>query len=64
MAKTKAPCIRLQLDFAGLFMEKNVVILYDSYSKWIDVFPKSNISSKVTDVWEICLQLVDSHIDM
>lgn len=50
MAKTKAPCIRLQLDFAGLFMEKNVVILYDSYSKWIDVFPKSNISSKVTDV--------------
>lgn len=45
MAKTKAPWISLQLDFAGLFMEKNIVILYDSYSKWIDVFPKSNIST-------------------
>ena len=39
---------RLHLDFAGPVMGKMFLILYQYYSKWIDVFPVSNITPKVT----------------
>ena len=40
--------VRLHLDFAGPVMRKMFLILYGLSSKWIDVFPMSNITSKAT----------------
>ena len=34
----KLPWVRVHLDFAGLFVGKMFLILFDSYSKWIE-FP-------------------------
>ena len=43
--KTTAPWMRIHVDFAGLFLEKMFLIIYDSYSKWIDAIPVTNITS-------------------
>ena len=37
--------MRIHVDFAGLFLEKMFLIIYDSYSKWIDAIPMTNITS-------------------
>ena len=43
---TKAPWIRIHLDFAGHFLDKMFFILYGLYSRWIEVYHMSNIISK------------------
>ena len=45
---TKAPWIRIHLDFAGPFLDKMFFILYGLYSRWIEVYHMSNIISKAT----------------
>ena len=37
--------MRIHIDFAGPFLEKMFLIIYDSYSKWIDAIPVANITS-------------------
>lgn len=44
----EAPWVRLHIDYAGPFLGKMFFILYDSYSKWVDVFPMKNISANLT----------------
>ena len=42
--------MRIHIDFAGPFLGKMFLIIYDSYSKWIDAIPMTNItSSEVID---------------
>ena len=36
------PWSRLHMDFAGLFMGQNFLVLVDAHSKWIKVFPMSS----------------------
>ena len=43
--KTTAPWMRIHIDFAGPFLEKMFLIIYDSYSKWTDAIPMTNITS-------------------
>ena len=43
--KTTSPWMRIHFDFAGLFLVKMFLIIYDSYSKWIDAIPMNNITS-------------------
>ena len=43
--KTTAPGMRIHIDFAGPFVGKMFLIIYDSYSKWIDAIPMINITS-------------------
>ena len=41
---------RIHIDFTGPFLGKMFLIIYDSYSKWIDTIPMTNItSSEVID---------------
>ena len=48
--KTTAPWTRIHIDFAGPFLGKMFLIIYDSYLKWIDAITMTNItSSAVTD---------------
>ena len=50
---SEALWIRIHLDFAVPFLDKIFLILYDSYSRWIEVCPMSNITSKATiNRWE------------
>ena len=42
--KTAAPWMRIHTDFAGPFLGKMFLIIYDSYSKWIDAIPMTNIT--------------------
>ena len=37
--------MRIRIDFAGPFLGKMFLIIYDSYSKLIDVIPMTNITS-------------------
>ena len=37
--------MRVPIDFAGPFLEKMFLIIYDSYSKWIDAIPMTIITS-------------------
>ena len=37
--------MRIHVDFAGPFLGKMFLIIYDSYSKWIDAVPMTNITS-------------------
>ena len=37
--------MRIHIDFAGPFLGKMFLIIYDSYSKWIDAIPMTNITS-------------------
>ena len=43
--KTTSPWVRLHIDFAGSFMDKMFFIIYDSYSKWINVIPMKKIKT-------------------
>ena len=43
--KTAAPWVRIHIDFAGPFLGKMFLIIYDSYLKWVDAIPVTNISS-------------------
>ena len=36
--------MRIHIDFAGPFLGKMFLIVYDSYSKWIDVIPMTNLT--------------------
>ena len=36
----------IHLDFVGPFLDKMFLILYDSYSRWIEAYPMSNITSE------------------
>ena len=36
--------MRIHIDFADPFLEKIFLIIYDSYSKWIDAIPMTNIT--------------------
>ena len=39
---TNKPWVRLHLDYAGPYHNKNFLIVVDSFSKWIDVIPSSS----------------------
>ena len=43
--KTTSPWVRLHIDFAGPFLDKMFFIIYDSYSKWINVIPMKKIKT-------------------
>ena len=46
---SEAPWIRVYLDSAGHFLDKMFLILYDSYSRWIEVYPMpSHLSHPIT----------------
>ena len=40
--------IRIHLYFAGSFLVKMFLILYNSYSRWVEVYHISNVTSKAT----------------
>ena len=40
-----APQMRIHVDFAGFCMGKMLSIIYNSYLKWIDAIPMTNITS-------------------
>lgn len=42
------PWSRLHLDFMGPFLNKYYLIIVDSHSKWLEVYPMNLITSKVT----------------
>ena len=44
----KSPWSRLHIDFAGPFMGKMFLVIFDSYSKWLDVYPMSDIKAPST----------------
>ena len=44
LEKTAAPWMRIHIDFAGPFLGKMFLIIYGSYSKWIDAIPMTNIT--------------------
>ena len=44
----KNPWTRLHLDYAGPFLGKMFLIIYDTYSKWIDAYPVTQAGSGVT----------------
>ena len=43
--KTTAPRMRTHIDFPGPLLGKMFLIIYDSYLKWIDAVPMTNITS-------------------
>lgn len=43
--KTKSPWVRIHVDYVGPFL---FILITDSYSKWIEVFPVEAPSSKMT----------------
>ena len=43
--KTTSPWVRLHIDFAGPFLDKMFFIIYDSFSKWINVIPVKNVKA-------------------
>ena len=49
----KSPWVRIHLDFAGPYLGKMLLVLVDSYSKWLDVIPMPN--TKTTSLVE-CLR--------
>ena len=42
------PWKRLHIDYAGPFMGKMFLVIVDSYSKWLDVFPLQGSTSEIT----------------
>ena len=36
------PWVRLHIDYLGPFMDKMFLVIVDSYSKWVEVFPVSH----------------------
>ena len=45
---TRTSWVRVHIDYAGPYLGKMFLIIVDSYSKWIDVFPTSSATSKST----------------
>ena len=43
--KSRKPCGRIHLDFAGPYLGKVFPIITNSYSKWIDIIPMNSINS-------------------
>jgi hypothetical protein len=39
MGKARKPWTRLHVDYAGPFLGKMFLVLIDSHSKWMDVYP-------------------------
>ena len=46
--RTNNPWERLHTDYLGPFMGKMFLVIVDSYSKWVEVFPVSNSASQTT----------------
>ena len=46
--RTNNPWERLHIDYLGPFMGKMFLVIVDSYSKWVEVFPVSNSTSQTT----------------
>ena len=45
------PCKRLHIDFAGPFQGSMFLVLVDSYSKWLEVFPmETTTTAKTLDI--------------
>jgi len=44
----KGPWQRIHIDYAGSFMGKMFLVVTDAYSKWIEVIPMKNITSRRT----------------
>ena len=42
------PWSRIHVDYAGPFLAKMFLIVIDSYSKWMEVFPMNNSTSSAT----------------
>ena len=57
--KTTSPWVRLHIDFAGPFLDKMFFIIYDSFSKWINVIPMKNI--KATSVISCLRNVFSTH---
>ena len=45
---TNKPWVRIHVDYAGPFLNKMFLVIIDSHSKWLDVIPTANASSKET----------------
>ena len=45
---TNNPWVRLHINHLGLLMDKMFLVIVDSYSKWVKVFPVSNSTSQTT----------------
>ena len=43
--RSNAPWTRIHVDFAGPFLGKMFLVLYDTYSKWIELFALNNIKT-------------------
>ena len=43
--RSNAPWTRILVDFAGPFLGKMFLVLYDTYSKWIELFALNNIKT-------------------
>lgn len=44
-----SPFERVHIDFFGPFHGKMYLIMYDSFSKWIEVFPMTRTTSEATE---------------
>ena len=44
----RSPWVRVDLDFAEQLMEKMFLIIFDSYSKWIEAYPMLGIKTSLT----------------
>ena len=42
--KTAAPWMRIHIDFVGPFLGRMFLIIYNSFLKWIDEIPMTNIT--------------------
>lgn len=48
MGKQKTYWVRIQVDYVGPFLAKMFILITDSFTKWIEVFPVQTPTSKVT----------------
>ena len=46
--RTNNPWVRLHIDYLGPFMGKTFLVIVDSCSKWVEVFPVLNSTSQTT----------------
>ncbi|RLU24508.1 hypothetical protein DMN91_002597 [Ooceraea biroi] len=44
--RTRNPWTRLHMDFAGPFRGQTFLVVVDSYSKWLEVFPMASTTSR------------------
>ena len=45
---TKSSRVRIHVNYVGPFLGKMFILITDSFSKWIEIFPVETPSSKVT----------------